>query len=71
MCFQPTHFHRWFEDELHHNVGIIWSCVIDCMKEQAIREETTSVSLFFCLAKLLYLDALSDKAFYLPYSWFF
>ena len=34
---------------------VLHSYVIDCMKKQVIRDETTSVTLLLCLGKLLYL----------------
>ena len=37
------------------NVGVIYSCVIDCVGKRAIRKEIISVTLLLCLGKVLYL----------------
>ena len=37
------------------NAGVIHSRVIDCVRKRAIRKEITSVTLFLCLGKVLYL----------------
>ena len=37
------------------NAGVIYSCVIDCVRKRAIRKEITSVTLFLRLGKVLYL----------------
>ena len=58
MSIQSIHFHRWFEADLKvncimtwNNMGVIYLCVIYCMKKQVIKEEIPNVTLLLCLGK--------------------